>query len=66
MEESYGIFTESGSDNLLPRVMNEEKEVYIKGLRFCGGFSSRLLGYSSTYINGRDEAMKTIGDMKNE
>ena len=61
----YGYLA-SGSDNLLPRVMNEEKEVYIKGLRFCGGFSSRLLGYSSTYINGRDEAMKTIGDMKNE
>ena len=46
--------------------MNEENEVFIKGLRFCGGFGSRLSGYSSTYINGEMEALKTLGEMENE
>ena len=46
--------------------MNEPNEMYIKNLRFCGGFSSRLSGYSSAYLNGEQEALKTFGEMKNE
>ena len=61
----YGYLATS-HDNLLPRIMNEENEVFIKGLRFCGGFGSRLSGYSSTYINGEMEALKTLGEMENE
>ena len=61
----YGYLA-SGYANLLPRVMNEPNEMYIKNLRFCGGFSSRLSGYSSAYLNGEQEALKTFGEMKNE
>ncbi len=61
----YGYLAE-GLDNLLPRMMNEEQEIFIKGLRFCGGFGSRLSGYSSSYINGEQEALKTLGEMSNE
>ncbi len=61
----YGYLATS-YDNLLPRIMNEENEIFVKGLRFCGGFGSRLSGYSSTYINGEMEALKTLGEMKNE
>jgi len=51
-------------DNLLPRLMNAEEEVYIKGLRFCGGFGSRLSGFSSSYLDGETTALKTLKEMK--
>ena len=54
----YG-FQAKGYDNLLSRYAAEEEETFIKGLRFCGGFGSRLSGYSSTYFNGEDVALKT-------
>lgn len=57
----YGYLATS-YDNLLPRIMTEEQEIFIKGLRFCGGFGSRLSGYSSAYINGHQEALKTLGE----
>ena len=40
-------------DSLLPRTMAIKEEQYVKGLRFSGGHSTRVLGYSSTYINGQ-------------
>lgn len=61
----YGYFANK-YDNLLPRIMTSEQEVYIKGLRFCGGFGSRLSGYSSAYINGYQEALKMLGEINNE
>jgi len=62
----YGYMAES-LDNLFPRIVNEERENYIKGLRFCGGFASRLSGYSSTYLNGEEVALKTYMECeKNE
>ena len=61
----YGYLAQ-GYDNLLPRIMNEPNEMYIKNLHFCGGFGSRLSGYSSAYLNGEQEALKTFGEMKND
>lgn len=57
----YGYMAK-GYDNLLPRTFSEEEETRIKGLRFCGGFGSRLSDFSSTYLNGEDVAMKTLGE----
>ena len=57
----YGYMAK-GYDNLLPRTFSEEEETRIKGLRFCGGFGARLSGFSSTYLNGEDVAMKTLGE----
>ena len=53
-----------GIDNMLERIFNEDNEVYIKGLRFAGGFGTRLSGYSSTYINGYEVAIKTLKEME--
>lgn len=50
-------------DNLVPRLMNEEEEQYIKGLRFCGGFGSLLSGFHSAYLSGEDAALKTKKEM---
>ena len=58
----YGYLAK-GYDNLLPRLLHEENEQYVEGLRFCGGFGSRLSGFSSTYLNGEDVALKTLEDM---
>lgn len=55
----YGYLAKK-SDNLLPRMMNEVNEDYIKGLYFAGGFASRLSGFSSTYISGKNAALKAL------
>lgn len=57
----YGYLA-SGEDNLLSRLLDEDKEVFIKGLRFTGGFASMSSGYSSTYLNGEYVALKTLKD----
>lgn len=59
----YGYLAK-GYDNLLPRMLHEGQEEYLKGLRFCGGFGSWLSGVSSTYLSGEDAAQKTIADME--
>jgi len=51
-------------DSILPRTMNLEKELTIKGLRFCGAHSERMDGYSSAYFSGVDTAKRTISDIK--
>lgn len=61
----YG-YKATGLDNLLPRIMNESEEVYIENLRFCGGFGTRLSGYSSTYLSGNSAALQTLNDMKGD
>ena len=56
----------TGLDNLLPRLMCRKNENYIKNLRFCGGFSERLAGFSATYISGDKTAKRTLKDIKRE
>jgi len=51
-------FNEKGYDNFLSRYFTEEKETFIKGLSFCGGFGSRASGYENTYLNGEEVANK--------
>ena len=41
-------------------------DAFIKGLRMCGGFGDRLLGYSSAYKSGLNEAKRTLNDIKKE
>ncbi len=61
----YGYMATS-YDNLIPRILNEENEIFIKGLHFCGSFGSWLSSSSATYINGEQEALKTLEEMENE
>lgn len=51
-------------DSVIPRALNLEKENYLKGLQFCGGFSYRSHGYASSLLSGKDAALKTIKDME--
>lgn len=56
----------TGLDNLLPRIMSQETEEYLKNIHLCGGFDSRANGYSSTYLSGYLAAKSTLLDMKGE
>lgn len=40
-------------DSIVPRVLALEREGYIQGLRFCGGFDYRCHGYGSSLFSGR-------------
>ncbi len=51
-------------DSIIPRVVAQEKENTIKGLRFCGAHAERMDGYGTTYFSGENAARKTIEDMK--
>jgi phytoene dehydrogenase-like protein len=51
-------------DSLIPRMMTMDEEFYIKGLKFCGGFSFQSHGYSTSMISGNIAALLTIRDMK--
>ncbi|MDC7233571.1 MAG: NAD(P)/FAD-dependent oxidoreductase, partial [Spirochaetales bacterium] len=43
-------------DGIIPRVLGMEKETYLRGLDFCGGFSYRAHGYSSSILSGKAAA----------
>lgn len=58
----YG-FQAKGYDNFLSRIACEEEEEFIEGLKFCGGFGSRLSGYHATYLNGEDVALKVYEEL---
>ncbi len=58
----YGYLAKK-SDNLLPRMMNQNNEDYVEGLYFAGGFASRLSGYSSTYKSGEMAALKALAKL---
>lgn len=53
-------------DGMMPRILARREEELIKGLRFCGAHAERTDGYSSVYINGRNAALLTIADRKEE
>lgn len=59
----YGYAT-TPEDSTLTRGSYIDKDVNIKGLRFCGGNSFRSHGYSTTYISGNTIANKTFLDIK--
>jgi prolycopene isomerase len=59
----YGYEPDSW-DSLLPRMMMMEEDILIKGLRFSGGFSFRVHGYSSSYMSGETAALLTVKDCK--
>lgn len=61
----YGYMAD-GYDNLMGRLARMYDEQSIKGLRFCGGASVRLDGYSSSYLSGDLAAKLTLMDMKGE
>jgi prolycopene isomerase len=50
-------------DSLVPRAMALEKENYLEGLQFCGGFSTRCHGYGSSILSGRAAARRTLAGM---
>lgn len=47
-----------GHDNLLPRILNNPNEQYIKGLYVCGGFDGDIYGYSSSLVSGLTTGME--------
>ena len=51
-------------DTMLARTMTFENEGYIKGLRFGGGFTTRMDGYSSAYATGTSAAKMTLADIE--
>ena len=55
-----------GGDNLTSRLQMADEDQRVKNIRFAGGYSARLYGYSSTYMGG-DLAVKwTMKDMREE
>lgn len=54
-KEHYGTmfgYKIKGYENLLPRILNYENEIYIDGLYLCGGFSGDAYGYDSDVMSG--------------
>lgn len=48
-------------DSVIPRAMSIEKELYLDGLDFCGGFSYRCHGYGSSILSGKAAAERVLG-----
>jgi len=57
----YGYEAETW-DSLIPRLMMMKEDVYIKGLRFVGGYGFRCHGYSSGYMSGNTKGLLTYKD----
>ena len=53
-------------DGLMPRLLMMDEDKYVRGLRFAGGYSMRLSGYSSAYFSGDISGRQTVGDIKKE
>lgn len=53
-------------DGIVPRAMAQDKENYIEGLEFCGGFSYRCHGYGSSIMSGKSAAERTCRKMEEE
>jgi phytoene dehydrogenase-like protein len=50
-------------DSLVPRMMMMEEDRHLDGLRFCGGYAFRCLGYSGSTMSGQTAALLTLRDM---
>ena len=53
-------------DGLNPRLQMMAEDHVTRGLRFAGGYSMRLSGYSSAYFSGDITGRQTVGDIKKE
>lgn len=53
-------------DGLNPRLLMMSEDYTTRGLRFAGGYSMRLSGYSSAYFSGDITGRQTVGDIKRE
>ena len=53
-------------DGLMPRLLMMAEDHTVRGLRFAGGYSMRLSGYSSAYFSGDISGRQTVGDIKKE
>lgn len=53
-------------DSVMPRLMMISDDIYIKGLKFCGGFAFRCHGYSSSYLSGNTAALLTYKEISEE
>ena len=51
-------------DGLMPRLQMMGEDHTVRGLRFAGGYSMRLSGYSSAYFSGDISGRQTAGDIK--
>jgi phytoene dehydrogenase-like protein len=50
-------------DGIVPRVLSQDKENYIEGIQFCGGFSYRCHGYGSSVMSGKAAAERICAKM---
>lgn len=53
-------------DGIIPRIMTEETDSDIKGLRFCSAWGTQLNGINSVVATGRNAAYATICDITEE
>ncbi len=53
-------------DSLIPRMMAISEEKYIQGLEFCGGYSFRCHGYSSSFMSGQVAGLLTLQSLMAE
>jgi prolycopene isomerase len=61
----YGYEPEAW-DSLIPRMMTMNEEKHIRGLEFCGGYSFRCHGYSSSFMSGQTAGLLTLRDLMEE
>ncbi len=50
-------------DSIIPRILSEKDESYIKGLEVAGGFATMGHGFSSSLISGRSAGLKTLAGL---
>ena len=53
-------------DGIIPRIMTEESDNDIKGLRFCSAWGTQLNGINSVVATGRNAAYATLCDIIEE
>lgn len=53
-------------DGIIPRIMTEESDCDIKGLRFCSAWGTQLNGINSVVATGRNAAYATLCDIAEE
>jgi len=53
-------------DNIMARAQMIKEDNVVPGLRFGGGYGERSLGFSSSYVSGFKEAVRTLKDIESE
>jgi phytoene dehydrogenase-like protein len=53
-------------DSLIPRMMALTAEKHIQGLEFCGGYTFRCHGYSSSFMSGQTAGLLTLQSLMQE